>query len=235
MCAPELSKRQFVWMLALSAFGKRWKPVAASTYSFESRGRWVQGGLGSRLSRFRPSNVTAHVHARIALLAVCIRSHFKIPGDARQRHAFDARGFRKMLSFSRNAEGTLNIFATPLSRLFSFRVALSDTVSCALPRPSSCLILASRRSACGLPLRYHSASCFEDLCCRQSAALLDCPFESSRFGRIRSLPTETSSKRFPDMAPVCLTLALALELLTHCSHTSAALRAHAIQNAGHHV
>src|SRR5208282_467832 len=45
----------------------------------------------------------------------------------------------------------LNIFATPLSRFFSFCVALSDTVSCALPRQISCLVLASYKSITRVP------------------------------------------------------------------------------------
>jgi hypothetical protein len=40
---------------------------------------------------------------------------------------------------------------------------------------------------------------------------------------------------FPDLTPVTLTLALALERFAGTAHASAAIRAHAIQDAGYHV
>ena len=66
--------------------------------------------------------------------------------------------------------------------------------------------------------------------------LLDCPVKSNRPGHFCCSLMETGRKNlFPDLTPVRLTFALALELPTDCSHTSAALRANAIQNAGHHI
>jgi hypothetical protein len=66
--------------------------------------------------------------------------------------------------------------------------------------------------------------------------ILDCLFKSDRPGRFCCSPTEPGRKNLlPDLTPVRLTFTLALELSAGSSHASAALRAHAIQNAGYHI
>src|SRR5713101_3409071 len=62
------------------------------------------------------------------------------------------------------------------------------------------------------------------------------PFKSTRPDRLRCSPIEPGRKEsLPDLTPIRLTFALALELSADATHASAALRAHAIQNAGHHI
>jgi hypothetical protein len=46
---------------------------------------------------------------------------------------------------------SLNIFATPLSRFFSFFSALLDNMSSALPRQINCLVLVSNKSTTRVP------------------------------------------------------------------------------------
>jgi hypothetical protein len=50
---------------------------------------------------------------------------------------------------------------------------------------------------------------------------------------VRQFPSE--SDLVPNLTPIRPTFTLALELSTGFTHASAALRAHAIQNAGHHI
>ena len=61
------------------------------------------------------------------------------------------------------------------------------------------------------------------------------PFKSGRTNRVRGSPIPARKELIPDLTPVGPTFTLALELSTGFTHASAALRAHAIQNAGHHL
>jgi hypothetical protein len=61
------------------------------------------------------------------------------------------------------------------------------------------------------------------------------PFKSSRPDRVRRSAIPARKELFPDLTPIRLTFTLALELSAGSTHASAALRAHAIQNAGHHI
>jgi hypothetical protein len=61
------------------------------------------------------------------------------------------------------------------------------------------------------------------------------PFKSRRPDRVRGSPIPARKELIPDLTPIRPTFTLALELSTGFTHASAALRAHAIQNAGHHI